>query len=400
MGLTDYISRNPHGAEKPISMYDEDFVIAQIDAIVKTINAIRQRGRPRQFPHVESQDDYKPPNKTSIFKRPRGRRRKLPLQSQDDSKIKVPRTQSHKTKRKDTPKQNNYSLRKQPIKPNLENRVTKNDVIEQKATEQAIAKSHLPINTNNNQSLTQIQNTLEMQTDQDPTTSTPPKSPTKNPLSFTTYLDKAIKDVFISTLIAAMRNRDNVLREIRDCIIQNDERRCKAVSKQIYGHWNQLSVNDGCMLLDNRLTIPNTLKEAVIDVLYATQPGSWGMTELGARLWWPFINRDLINKAKTCRPCTEFGKNLKSIIPKKIVNNYTMRRTKRSGPLLDGHGREVYFLACIDRFSKFPSLKLYNNANATNIERFLNKYMSIHKVPRSIRMEQARCQTGNIIRNR
>ena len=35
MGLTDYISRNPHGAAKPISMYDEDFVIAQIDAIVK-----------------------------------------------------------------------------------------------------------------------------------------------------------------------------------------------------------------------------------------------------------------------------------------------------------------------------------------------------------------------------
>ena len=50
MGLTDYISRNPHGAAKPISMYDEDFVIAQIDAIVKTINAIRQRGRPRKFP--------------------------------------------------------------------------------------------------------------------------------------------------------------------------------------------------------------------------------------------------------------------------------------------------------------------------------------------------------------
>ena len=68
------------------------------------------------------------------------------------------------------------------------------------------------------------------------------------------------------------------------------------------------------------------------------------------------------------------------------------------GPILDGQGREVYFLACIDRFSKFSSLKLYNNAKATNIEHFLNKNMSIHGVPRSIRMNQARCQTGNIIR--
>ena len=41
-------------------MYDEDFVIAQIDATVKTINAIRQRGRPRKIPKLESQDDSKP----------------------------------------------------------------------------------------------------------------------------------------------------------------------------------------------------------------------------------------------------------------------------------------------------------------------------------------------------
>ena len=69
MCLTDYISRNPHGAAKPISMYDEDFVIARIDAIVKTINAIRQRGRPRQSPLLESHDDSKISNTTTVIKR-------------------------------------------------------------------------------------------------------------------------------------------------------------------------------------------------------------------------------------------------------------------------------------------------------------------------------------------
>ena len=113
-----------------------------------------------------------------------------------------------------------------------------------------------------------------------------------------------------------MTNKDSVLREIRHCINQNDERRCKALSKQIHAHWNQFSVNYGCRLLDIRLTIPNTMKDAVIDVLHATHPSSWGMTELANRLWWPFINRDLIKKAKTCRPSIEFGKNLKSIITK------------------------------------------------------------------------------------
>ena len=81
MGLTDYISRNPHSAAKPIIMYDEDFVIAQIDAIVKTIIAIRQRGRPRKFPILESHDDSKTSNTTTVIKRQRGRPRKTPQES-------------------------------------------------------------------------------------------------------------------------------------------------------------------------------------------------------------------------------------------------------------------------------------------------------------------------------
>ena len=147
------------------------------------------------------------------------------------------------------------------------------------------------------------------------------------------------------------------------------------------------------------------MKEAVIDVLHATLPGAWGMTELAHRLWWPFINRDLINKSKTCRPCTEFVKNLKSIIPKTkwsplkpCVEPNEEIQLDFGGPILDGQGREVYFLAWIDRFSKFPTLKLYNNANATNIEHFLTKYIAIQGVPRSIRKDQARCQTGNVIK--
>ena len=92
-----------------------------------------------------------------------------------------------------------------------------------------------------------------------------------------------------------MINRDTVLREIRDCIINEDQARCKSLSKQIHAKWGSLSVNNGCMLVDNKLAIPNILKESVMDVVHSTHPGAWGMTELGQRLWWPFIDRDLIN---------------------------------------------------------------------------------------------------------
>ena len=243
------------------------------------------------------------------------------------------------------------------------------------------------------------------------------KSPTqKTPISMRNYLSptpnkdelhptsssddqlpQELDIIFNKQLIAAMINRDTVLREIRDCILNNDQARCKQLSRQIHAKWNSLSVNNGCILVENKLAIPNILKDSVINVLHSTHPGAWGMTELGQRSWWPFINRDLINKSKTCRPCTEFGKNLKSIIKKSDWSPLPPCSEPNEeiqldfgGPIFDGQGSEVYFLACIDRFSKFPTLKLVANANGPNIEKFLNRYITQHGVPRNIRLDQAR----------
>ena len=211
----------------------------------------------------------------------------------------MPRAQSHKTKPQTLQKLHNYSLRRNKDLPNIENQVTIDDATLQKITQHTFAKAHLPNILATDNSLPNPNSNFEMDRKQHTIQQTPPTSPAKNPISFSTYLspdkedrptktdtqlDKAIRDVFSSTLIAAITNRDAVLREIRDCITLGDEQRCKAVSRQIHTHWKQLSVNDGCILLDNRLTIPNAMKEAVIDVLHATHPGAWGMTELAPRL--------------------------------------------------------------------------------------------------------------------
>ena len=153
MGLTDYISRNPHNKAKPISRYDEDFVIVQIDATIQTIDAIRQRGRQRKLDNLESLDNSKALTKKPEIKRPRGRPRKLPLQSQDDSKIKVPRAQSHKSKPQVVQKLHNYNLRRKQELPNTENHETIDAANLTKVEQQTIAKAHLPNNSATEQSL-------------------------------------------------------------------------------------------------------------------------------------------------------------------------------------------------------------------------------------------------------
>ena len=68
------------------------------------------------------------------------------------------------------------------------------------------------------------------------------------------------------------------------------------------------------------------------------------------------------------------------------------------GPVYKEKNQEVYFLACIDQFSKFPTAEVFDRANADNILKFLQGYVLIHGIPRTIRLDQARCQTGQQIK--
>ena len=327
------------------------------------------------------------------------------------------------TSRTKTNYSNNYSLSSKHKKasehiPNTEYDVTQDKIV----SNDTINKAHWPISLSpTQQHLQKLHLATSNKMSKSTETSNSQASPSRPKFSMSNFLspfkspstetqqhpkDKEVNDmiqgVFNMKLIAVMTNRDSVLREVRDCILTDDKQRCKKLCKQIHGQWRNLSTHNGCILVDNKLAIPHIMKEPVIDILHATHPGAWGMTELGERLWWPFVNRDLINKSKTCRPCSEFGKNLKSLIPKtkwaplpRCSEPNEEIQIDFGGPIIDGQGREIYFLACIDRFSKFPTLKLYNNANGPNIEKFLNKYIVRHGVPRNLRIDQARCLKGN-----
>ena len=118
------------------------------------------------------------------------------------------------------------------------------------------------------------------------------------------------------------------------------------------------------------------------------------------------MNRDLLVKAIECKSCTAIGKNLKSVIPAKqfkahtpcIVPNQEIQ-IDFAGPITNEKEHEIYILTCIDRFSKYPSAELVDNANASNVIKFLDNYIQIHGVPRSLRIDQARCLVGNQVKN-
>ena len=118
------------------------------------------------------------------------------------------------------------------------------------------------------------------------------------------------------------------------------------------------------------------------------------------------MNRDLLVRAIECKSCTAIGKILKSIIPAKqfqaqkpcIVPNQEIQ-IDFAGPLNNEKDHEIYILTYIDKFSKYPSAENFDNANASNVIKFLDNYIHIHGVPLSLRIDQARCLIGNQVRN-
>ena len=192
-----------------------------------------------------------------------------------------------------------------------------------------------------------------------PTTDTTATSPSAtSPSVDDLYLDSlnfALSKIFSSSLMASLTTKDAILKEIRDCILTDNEDRCKQISPYIHSFWKDLHVKNGCICIDDRIALPHAIKDAYIDAIHATHPGTWGMTDMATHALWPYMHRDIATKTAKCNPCVKIEKNLKSII---LANKWASLKLSKvpnegiqidfGGPYYNEKNQEIYFLACID----------------------------------------------------
>ena len=89
--------------------------------------------------------------------------------------------------------------------------------------------------------------------------------------------DYIVSKIFNKSLIAPLTSKDAVLKEVRDCILTNNESRLKAINPYIHSYWRDLHVRSGCVCVDEKVAIPNVLREALLDDIHANNPVTWGM---------------------------------------------------------------------------------------------------------------------------
>ena len=143
--------------------------------------------------------------------------------------------------------------------------------------------------------------------------------------------------------------------------------------------FDKLSLRWGLVFMDDQIVVPVDLRRRLLDILHFGHAGTTKMIAEAKIFWWPDINQDIENKVKDCIACLASGKNLKYQLPK---NHYgkLKKLTERGQEIqIDFTGKlhnkringDVQILIAVDRFSKWPTVKICKTAETKEVLNFL-----------------------------
>ena len=92
-----------------------------------------------------------------------------------------------------------------------------------------------------------------------------------------------------------------------------------AMSKYYAQYTQDFHVRDGCLWMDERLVIPNTLQAAINNRLHYYHHGKSSLYDAAKDIWYPYMFRSLATIAGNCQECTLAGKNLKNMCSKRDI---------------------------------------------------------------------------------
>ena len=148
--------------------------------------------------------------------------------------------------------------------------------------------------------------------------------------------------------------------------------------------------------MDDQIVVPVDLRRRLLDILHFCHAGTSKMIAEAKIFWWPDINRDIENKVKDCIACLASGENLKYQLPK---NHYgKLKKLTEPGQeiQIDFTGKlqnkringDVQILVAVDRFSKWPTVKICKTAETKEVLNFLTNNFNLYGIPEKIKSDK------------
>ena len=150
--------------------------------------------------------------------------------------------------------------------------------------------------------------------------------------------------------------------------------------KPFFQRRDELSTQGDCVVWGGRLAVPKKLRKRVLDELHTGHMGSSKMKQLARRhLWWPGLDRELENLARSCAACVE-----KRADPPKSVLHPWERTTgpwERIHADFAGPFQGTMLLIVSDSFSKWIEVVTMRSTTAERTVEELRKLFARHGLP-------------------
>ena len=104
-----------------------------------------------------------------------------------------------------------------------------------------------------------------------------------------------LHNILDADLLGELTIEDSQLIQLRKHILAKDREGFLRLGSYMANFWDDASVINDCIIIDNRVAIPTCLRKAEMARLHRTHPGQEAMVDAAQYLWWPKMHREIID---------------------------------------------------------------------------------------------------------
>lgn len=160
-------------------------------------------------------------------------------------------------------------------------------------------------------------------------------------------------------------------------------KKLNSVEKNFYDRKSELTILQGCLLVEERVVIPENLKASVLKELHRGHSGIVRTKQLARGIvYWKGLDNDIENIVKNCENCQLAAKQ-----PQKVPLNpwptpervWQRVHIDYAGPM-DG----FYLLVVVDSLSKWPEVVMTRSISASTTVKILDTIFARNEFPETL----------------
>ena len=189
------------------------------------------------------------------------------------------------------------------------------------------------------------------------------------------------EDQFLNASVVAMETmRDPVIGEVLQFTQQGWLDNLEPVFQPYYSKGLELSHEDGILLRNSRVVVPESLQGLLLADLHAEHLGMVKMKQLARKyFWWPGLDKQIEGTVRLCPACQEYAKSPASASAASW--SWPGEPWKRLHVDFAGPYVGKMFLFLVDAYSKFLEVVPMTHATSTNTISALRQIFSYFGLP-------------------